>query len=304
MPALAKVIIDTDPGVDDAIAILMALAWPWVEVLALTTLGGNVPLARTTRNALALLEYAGRTDVPVARGSARPTGKRFVYAYAVHGTSGLTRRLPRPKTRPIDLNAVDFIAGRLRDFPGQITLVALGPLTNLARLRLRHPGALEQTARLVVMGGAVNAPGNVTPHAEFNFYSDPEAAAAVLSSGVPLTLVDLAVCRRVVIDREGADRLATKSRLGRLAIELLANWFRRQPHREWFEFYDPLALAVALEPDLVSTYQASIRVEAADPARRGESLVTGLGGPVAVAQKVDSQSFFELMEQTLGIGLK
>ena len=261
-----------------------------------------MPLARTTRNALALLEYAGRTDVPVARGSARPTRRSFGYAYAVHGTSGLTRRLPRPKTRPIDVKAVDFLAARLHHLPGQITLITLGPLTNLAWLWLHHPGALEQTARLVVMGGAVNAPGNVTAHAEFNFYSDPEAADVVLSSGVPLTLVDLAVCRRVGIDRQGAERLATKSRLGRLAIQLLANWFRRQSHREWFEFYDPLALAVALEPDLVSTYQASIRVEATDPDRRGESLVTELGGPVAVAQQVDNQSLFELLEQTLGIG--
>ena len=304
MPALSKVIIDTDPGVDDAIAILMALACPGVEVLALTTVGGNVPLARTTRNALALLEYAGRTDVPVSKGSARPTRMSFGYAYAVHGTSGLTRRLPRPKSKPIDLKAVDFLAARLRDLPGQITLIALGPLTNLACLWLRHPGALEQTARLVVMGGAVNAPGNVTPHAEFNFYSDPEAADMVLSSGVPLTLVDLAVCRRVGIDRQGAERLATRSPLGRLAIQLLANWFRRQPHRERFQFYDPLALAVALEPDLVSTYQASIRVEAADPDRRGESLVTGLGGPVAVAQQVDTEGFFALMQETLGIGFK
>ena len=180
-----------------------------MEVLALTTVGGNVPLARTTRNALALLEYAARTDVPVARGSARPTRGRFGYAYAIHGTSGLTRRLPRPSTRPIDLNAVDFLAAQLREFPGQITLVALGPLTNLARLWLRHPGALEQAAQLVVMGGAVNTPGNVKPNAEFNFYSDPEAADVVLSSGVPLTLVDLAVCRQVGIDRQGVERLAT-----------------------------------------------------------------------------------------------
>ena len=301
MSAPSKVIIDTDPGVDDAIAILMALACPGVEVLALTTVGGNVPLARTTRNALALLEYAGRTDVPVSSGSARPAQRSFSYAYAVHGASGLTRRLPRPKSRPIDVKAVDFLASRLRDLPGQITLIALGPLTNLAWLCLRHPGALEQTARLVVMGGSVNAAGNITPHAEFNFYSDPEAADLVLSSGVPLTLVDLAVCRRVGIDRQGVERLAAKSRLGRLAIQLLANWFRRKSHREWFYFYDPLALAVALEPDLVSTYQASIRVEATDPDRRGESLVAGLGGPVAVAQQVDSEGFFTLMQETLGI---
>lgn len=297
-------IIDTDPGVDDAIAILMALAWPGVEVLALTTVGGNVPLVRTTRNALALLEYAGRTGVPVARGTARPTGGSFGYAYAVHGTSGLTRRLPSPQTRPIDLRAVDFLAARLRDLPGQITLIALGPLTNLAWLSLRHPDTLEQIARLVIMGGAVNAPGNVTPHAEFNFYSDPEAAALVLSSGVPLTLVDLAVCRRVGIDRQGAERLKTNNHLGRLAMQLLTNWFRRQPHRRSFEFYDPLALAVALNPDLVSTYQATIKVEAADPVRRGESLVTRLGGPVAVAQQVDSEGFFTLMQDTLGISFK
>jgi inosine-uridine nucleoside N-ribohydrolase len=301
MPAPPKVIIDTDPGVDDAIAILMALASPSVDVLALTTVGGNVPLARTTRNALALLEYAGRTDVPVARGSARPTGGSFGYAYAVHGISGLTRRLPRPKTRPVDLKAVDFLAARLRDFPGQITLIALGPLTNLAWLWLRHPGALEQTARLVVMGGAVNAPGNVTPHAEFNFYSDPEAAALVLSSGVPVTLVDLAACRHAGIDRQGVERLATKNCLGRLAIQLLANWFRREPHRERFEFYDPLALAVALEPQLVSTYQASLKVDSADPIRLGESRITGLGGPIAVAHQVDSEGFFTLMQEILGI---
>ena len=297
----SKVIIDTDPGVDDAIAILMALAWPGVEVLALTTVGGNVPLARTTRNALALLEYAGRTGIPVVRGSARPTKRSFGYSYAVHSTSGLTRRLPRPKTRPLDLGAVDYLAGRLGELPGQITLIALGPLTNLAWLELRHPGALAKSARLVVMGGAVNAPGNVTPHAEFNFYSDAEAADAVLSSGVPVTLVDLAVCRQVGIDRQRAERPTAKGGLGRLAIQLLANWFRRDSRRERFEFYDPLALAVALEPDLVSTYQASIRVETANPARRGESLVTGPGGPVAVAQRVDDQRFFELMEQTLGI---
>ena len=300
MPNQLRVIIDTDPGVDDAIAILMALAWPVVEVLGLTTVGGNVPLARTTRNALALLEYAGRTDIPVASGSARPISSSFGYAYAVHGVSGLTRRLPRPKTRPIDINAVDFLAARLRGLPGQITLIALGPLTNLAWLTLRHPGVLEQTARLVVMGGAVNTPGNVTPYAEFNFYSDPEAAGMVLSSGVPVTLVDLAVCRRVGIDRQGAEGLETNTLLGRLAAQLLANWFRRDPQRDQFEFYDPLALAVALEPSLASTYQASIKVEVTDPDRRGESLVTGLGGQVEVAQQVDNQRFFDLMERTLG----
>ena len=186
-----RVIIDTDPGVDDAIAILMALAWPELMLVGLTIVGGNVPLARGTRNALALLEYAGRQEVPVAQGASRPWRGRFQYSYQFHGPSGLPRRLPKPKTRPVDADATDFLAAKLQDNPGQITLVALGPMTNLANRLVRHPAALGLVGSLVVMGGAVDCRGNVTPHAEFNSYSDPVAAHAVLSSGIPLTLIDL-----------------------------------------------------------------------------------------------------------------
>jgi purine nucleosidase len=203
---IARLIIDTDPGVDDAIAILMALACPDVEVLGLTTVGGNVALSRATRNSLALLEYAGRTEVPVLRGAARPLRGRFYYSHHFHQASGLTRRLPRPRSTASPETAVDFLADQLRRYPGRVTLAALGPLTNLARLLRRDPVALCQAASLVVMGGAVNVPGNVTPHAEFNFSSDPLAAREVLACGVPLTLVDLGACRRVFITREGAAR--------------------------------------------------------------------------------------------------
>ena len=155
------VIIDTDPGVDDAIAILMALAWPDVNVVGLTTVGGNVPLARSTRNTLALLEYAGSEEVPVARGASRPCRGSFGYSYPFHGRSGLTRRLPQPRTRPVTEGAADFLAAKLAQNPGSITIVALGPLSNLARLLKRHPEALNQIGSLVVMGGAVGQPGNV-----------------------------------------------------------------------------------------------------------------------------------------------
>ena len=175
----AKVILDTDPGVDDAIAILMALAWPELELVGITTVGGNVPLARGTRNALALLEYAGRQRVPVARGAARPCRGRFPYAYAFHGPGGLSRRLSQPRMHSVDIGAAEFMAAKLGGDPGQITLVALGPLTNLACLLKRHPGALDLAGSLVVMGGAADGSGNVKPHAEFNFYSDPVAAHAV-----------------------------------------------------------------------------------------------------------------------------
>ena len=149
---MPSIIIDTDPGMDDAITILMALAWPGLELAGITTVGGNVPVSRGTRNALALLEYAGRQGVPVARGAARPCRGRFGYSYQFHGRSGIARRLPEPKTRPVHVSATEFLATKLQESPGQITLVALGPLTNLANLLDLHPAALGLAASLVVRG--------------------------------------------------------------------------------------------------------------------------------------------------------
>ena len=285
----------------DAIAILMALAWPGLELVGLTTVGGNVPLARTTRNAMALLEYAGRKDVPVVRGAARPCHGSFGYAYQFHGKSGLSRRLPEPTLQPVSGSAVDFLASKLRESPGQVAVAALGPLTNLAGLLEKDPKALSEAASLFVMGGAVNTDGNVTPHAEFNFYSDPVAAQAVLSSGVPLTLVDLGACRQVFLTRETVTRemalgLRANGPLGRLVVQLLTNWFRKHPDREKFEFYDPLALAAALEPGLISTRQMALTVETKLEERMGEVRVLSLGGNVAVANVVESDAFFALLE--------
>ena len=293
---LKKVIIDTDPGVDDAIAILMALACPWLQVLGLTTVGGNVTLARGTRNALALLEYTDRTDIPVSRGSALPIRGQYGYAFPVHGASGLTRRLPNPSARPIDQRAVDFLAEELGKQPGEVLLVALGPLTNLANLTTKYPGSLEQASGLVVMGGAVDVPGNVTGHAEFNFFSDPEAARMVLSSGIPLTLVDLAATRQVGIQREEARSLQPQNALAKLAVQMLNNWFRRDAGRQSFFFHDPLAMAIALDMRIVTTQSAQVSVETFDPVRLGETKVSGKPGPVEVVGPVDRDRFFRLFE--------
>ena len=247
-----RLIIDTDSGVDDAVAILMALTAPGAEAVGLTTVGGNVSLARATRNALALLQAAGRPEIPVARGAARPLRGRPSPSVAFHGPGGLSVRLPNPAIRLVSQSAVDFMADRLSRHPMGITLVALGPLTNLARLLQRRPGALDLAHRIVVIGGAVYTPGNVTPKAEFNFHSDPMAADMVLSSGLPITLADLAACRQVAINRPEALQLKSTHPLGQLALRLIQNWFHRDPTRQTFEFYDPLALALALEPGLAS----------------------------------------------------
>ena len=301
---MARIIIDTDPGVDDAIAILLALADPSLEVVGLTTVGGNVPLARGTRNALSLLEYAGRPDVPVARGSSRPLHGKFSYSYEFHGQSGLSRRLPESRRRAESIGAVEFLATQLRTYPGQIILAALGPLTNLALLERQHPGALAQAASLVVMGGAIATPGNTTPYAEFNFHSDAVAAQATLASGTPLTLVDLAACRQVYIERASAAGLRADNRLGQLAVQLIQNWFRLDLQRERFEFYDPLALAAALAPKLLATQRAVVSVETAAGPQLAASRITAPDGPVSVAGEVDTFKFFSLMEEWLGLGVE
>ena len=286
------VIIDTDPGVDDAIALLMALACPSFDIVGIATVGGNVPLARATRNTLALLEYAGRADIPVYRGASRPLRGRYPYAREVHSPAGLTRRLPNPTITPAAANAVRFMADALTAAPDAITIIALGPLTNLARLLRRHPAAFRQAANIVVMGGGVNCPGNVTPHAEFNFYSDPTAARLVMESGAPITLVDLAACRQVYLTRTELAGITAGSPEGQLAAELLDGWFRNDAGRERFNLYDPLAVAAAIDPAVLHTRRVALTVDdadtAADAAFWGQCrIVDDTAGPVAVAN-VDS----------------
>ena len=286
--APVPVIIDTDPGVDDALAILMALAHPGFNVIGITTTGGNVPLARATRNALALLEYAGRGDIPVHRGAARPLAGRYPYAREVHSAAGLTYPLPKPTLVAADTPAVPFLADTLTAMPGAVTIIALGPLTNLARLLRQRPAALPAAARIIIMGGAVDTPGNITPHTEFNFYSDPAAARLVMESGIPATLIDLAACRRVYFARDESERIAAGSRLGQLAARLLAGWFRKDPARQRFHLYDPLAIIAAVDPSLLSLHPATIAVDdagnSADAALWGRCrILNPTVGPVAIA---------------------
>ncbi len=295
-----RIIIDTDPGVDDAIAILLALAAPGVEVVGLTTVGGNVPRARATRNALALLQAAKRPDIPVAKGAARPLRGRYRPSVAFHGPGGLSVRLPESALPATGLSATDFFEGQIDASRGNLTVVALGPLTNVARLERRHRGILGQCSGLVIMGGAVESRGNVTPRAEFNFHSDPLAASDVLGLDTPMVLADLAACRQVGISREQARGLTSDSLVGKLALRILQGWFARDEHRQKFEFYDPLAVALAVDPGLATTRHLELSVCTEPGESWGESTVTAEPGPVALADKVDSSRFFALLGDFFG----
>ncbi len=303
---LLPVILDTDPGVDDAIAILMALASREFNVIGLTTTAGNVPLARATRNALAILEHVGRPDIPVYKGAARPVRGRYAYARQVHSASGLTRRLPDPAIAPLQTPAVSFLAQSLLDNPGEITVIALGPLTNLARLWRRHPAALRAAKQIVVMGGAVNVPGNVSPHAEFNFYSDPTAARVVIESGIPLTLIDLAACRQVYLTDDQAPTTPANEPFGKLASELLTGWFRKDATRQQFHLYDPLTILAATHPQVVRLQSVAMTVVDSDttddPTLWGKCQVTDASnGPISIATRdgVDSRAALAAINELL-----
>lgn len=283
------VVIDTDPGVDDAIALLMALSCPQMDIVGLTTTAGNIPIGPATRNALAILESVGRADIPVARGATRPIRGRFAYSRHVHSAAGLTYPLPTPTMGTTNTGAVQFLAETLKARPGEVTVIALGPLTNLARLHRNHPSVLRLARRVLVMGGAVQTPGNVTPHAEFNFYSDPTAARLVIESGIPITLIDMAPCLEVFLTREDVEGAHPSTEAGILAKRLLAGWFGRDPTRERFYMYDPLTLVAAVDPHAIGFRSVTMTVD--DSMTSDDSDVWGRcrlldesGGPIRVAQ--------------------
>jgi len=217
-----RIIIDTDPGVDDALAIFLALKSPEVKVEAITPVAGNVPLDLTLPNALRLLEIAGRSDIPVASGASRPLKRRLVTAAYVHGNNGLAGvEFPEPKTKPVAESAHQLIRRIVRQSPGEVSIIAIGPLTNLALAFRDDPQLPSQIRSVTIMGGSLSG-GNITPAAEFNSYVDPEAAQAVYRSGARITMIGLDVTRRAALSEEQIRMLeSTGNPAGRAAGRIM-----------------------------------------------------------------------------------
>ena len=299
---MTRVIIDTDPGTDDALALMMALGSPDLDVLGLTTVGGNARLADTTRNALRLLDYLDRTDIPVFRGSARPLRGKYHYGYYFHGPAGLNVRLPSPSRSPNRQPAPAFIAEKAGSMPGEVTLIALGPLTNVARAMQAEPRVAEWLKEVIVMGGAVGVAGNVTPDAEFNTYNDPLAADAVFSSGARVTLVGLDVCDQVFATPDEIGFYSSPSSTGRLTERILRNWFKLHGDRDRYSLCDPLAIVASLGPETLSYRSADVSVDTNDEGRYGKTIASFGDGPVKVAVDVNVPRAKELIRELLGAG--
>jgi len=284
-----RLLIDTDGGIDDALALLYALASPDLSIEAITTVHGNVPLEQATRNVFEVLAIAG-TMAPVSPGAALPLSAPAVHARDVHGDDGLsgwTVGRPAPPSRTYALS----IGGLARCQPGEITLVTLGPLTNLALALRSDPEGCRLLRRVVVMGGAVWVPGNITPAAEFNLFCDPQAARQVLHSGIPLMLIGLDVTQRVMLTQAAlaewlAGRDDPRARFLRAVSRHLFAFYGKRTGISMCYLHDPLAMGVAIDPSLVATRRLPLEIGPAGEILPGQVLVD-------VAAAVDSARFLE-----------
>src|SRR5713226_2457953 len=312
---MPRIILDTDPGIDDALALFLALASPDIQLEAITTVSGNVHVDLTTRNALALLELAGRTDIPVARGCDRPLVRQPVTADYVHGRNGLGGiELPEPKLRPISQHAVDLIIEKIMAVPGEITLVPIGPLTNIALALRREPRIAQHVREVVIMGGALRVPGNTTPNAEFNIYVDPHAAHMVLHAGWPIRLVSLDATMRTKMQREQVNTLALSGSPVTSAIkQMLAYYFDVFGPLYGvtaFHMHDPLCLAAAFQPELITWEPVYVDVELHGTLTLGETVAyfgrlhsthrqTTPPPNVLASVNVDAERFLQLFLQRI-----
>lgn len=271
-----RVIIDTDPGVDDALALLLAMRSPELKIEAITPVAGNVPLDLTLPNALRMVEIAGRTDIPVAAGARAPLMRRLVTATYAHGENGLGGAVfPEPTTKPVATPAAEIIRQIVRKYPGEVTLITIGPLTNIATALNGDPDLAGMVRALVMMGGSLSG-GNITPAAEFNVYVDPEAARIVFQSGIPVTMVGLDVTRRTSLTDEHVRTLeAAQNPVSQAAAKIGRNAINHNRERGYLvgpNMHDSLAVAGFLDPAILKLQDYYVDVETTGELTAGETL--------------------------------
>lgn len=306
-----KIIIDTDPGQDDAVAILLALASPdEIEVLGLTCVAGNVPLPLTTRNARIVCELAGRPDMPIYAGCDRPLGRDLVTAEHVHGKTGLDGpTLPEPAMPLAEGHAVDFIIEQLRAHaPRTVTLCPLGPLTNIATALQKAPDIADRIAEIVLMGGGYFEGGNITPTAEFNIYVDPQAADIVFKSGAPIVVMPLDVTHKALVTQPRNDAFRALGTPAGIAVAQMTDFFERFDKEKYGSagapLHDPCVTAYLINPDLFTGRHINVEIETTSELTMGMTVadwwrVTDRPANAMFMGDIDADGFFSLLTERL-----
>lgn len=303
-----RIIIDTDPGIDDALAFLLALASPEIQLEALTTTQGNVTLEKATRNALSVLELAHASHIPVVSGSMLPLVQPLRASATVHGQSGIgNSRLPEPQAKPISKHAVDYLIERVLAEPGELSIFPIGPLTNLAMAIRKEPGFAQAVKQLVIMGGAIIEPGNMTPLAEFNIYVDPHAAHIVFHSGIPITLIPLDVTHKCLLKWEHIERLLKVNSPITRFIKEAVEVYLKASHDLGYEgsaLHDPLTLAMVIAPELLTLKEYYVDVDISGGVAMGKTFadvrnVLKKSANMKVAMDVRGDDFVELFLQRM-----
>jgi purine nucleosidase len=306
-----KIIIDTDPGQDDAVAILLAAASPEeLQIEAIVAVAGNVGLAQNAKNALKVVELSGRTDIPVYAGCSRPIRRQLVTAEHVHGETGLDGPdLPEPKIRLQTQHGVDFLIDKLRAVPaGEITLCTLGPLTNIAMALVKAPDIAPRIKQIVMMAGGYFEAGNITPAAEFNVYVDPEAADIVLRSDVPIVMIPLDVTHGVLSTRRRLDAIKAIGNKAGAAVDAMLSFseaFDQNKYgREGAPLHDPCVIAYLLKPELFKGREINVTIETASELTLGMTVadywrVTDRPNNVLYLREADAAGFYALLTERL-----
>lgn len=306
-----KIIIDTDPGQDDGVALLLALASPELEILGLTTVAGNVPLPLTQRNARVVCELAKRTDIKVFSGSDRPLKKPLVTAENVHGKTGLDGiELPEPTMPLQEQHAVDFLIETFRNAPEKtITLCTLGPMTNIAHALMKAPDIATRIKNIVLMGGGFFEGGNITPSAEFNMFVDPDAAKVVFDAGIDLTIVPLDVTHKAMTNAQWIKDLRAMNTAVGEAVAAWTDFFERYDKEKYGSsgapLHDPCVIGYLLRPDLFSGRHINVEIEADSALTAGATVadwwrVTDRKANAYFLNQIDRDGFFELLTERLG----
>ena len=305
-----KLIIDTDPGQDDAVAMLLAFASPELDVLGITTVAGNVPLALTQENARKICDLAGCTDMPVFAGADRPLARSLVTAEHVHGSTGLDGPvLPPPATPLQDGHAVDFLIDTIRsEESGSVTVAPIGPLTNIAMALRKAPDIAERIGRIVMMGGGYFEGGNITPAAEFNIYVDPQAAAEMFTAGIPITMMPLDVTHKAMTTAARTAAIRAIGSKTAVAVAEMLDFYERFDEEKYGSdggpLHDPCTIAWMLQPEMFSGRHCNVEIETESDLTMGMTVidwwqVTDRPHNAFVVGDLDADAFFRLINDRL-----